>query len=127
MFSIYHFLDFLVRRHASNLLPRRKLKSSASWTSIQRPSPGNESLTAVSWVSNRSIDWLGCFCALGQVRAFWGLVRNPACNAVFFSQGDKYLRKVEIGLSPSEFSKKKNEQMKRTSSYGITVSSETRT
>eukprot|EP00435_Cladocopium_sp_Y103_P006050 s948_g1.t4 len=37
---------------------------------------------------------------------------------------DKYLRKVEIGLSPSEFSKKKNEQMKRTSSYGITVSSE---
>ncbi|CAE7242204.1 THFS, partial [Symbiodinium natans] len=37
---------------------------------------------------------------------------------------DKYLRKVDIGLSPSEFSKKKGEQMKRTASYGITVSSE---
>ncbi|CAJ1398469.1 unnamed protein product [Effrenium voratum] len=37
---------------------------------------------------------------------------------------DKYLRKVEVGLSGSEFSKKKNEQLKRTTSYGITVSSE---
>lgn len=37
---------------------------------------------------------------------------------------DKYLRKVEIGLNSSEFSKKKGEQMKRTASYGITVSSE---
>lgn len=46
-------------------------------------------------------------------------------TACKFGSGDKYLRKVEIGLSASEFSKKKNEQMKRTSSYGITVSSET--
>lgn len=51
----------------------------------------------------------------------------PSPSALLHStavRGDKYLRKVEIGLSPSEFSKKKNEQMKRTSSYGITVSSE---
>ena len=83
MFSIYHFLDFLVRCHASNLLPRRKLKNSASWTSTQTPSPGNESLTAVSWISNRSIDWLGCFCALGQVGLFGVLLGTPL--AMLFS------------------------------------------
>jgi len=37
---------------------------------------------------------------------------------------DKYLRKIEVGLSPSEFSKKQDKQIKREASYGITVSSE---
>eukprot|EP00930_Biecheleria_cincta_P053947 TRINITY_DN3977_c0_g3_i1.p1 TRINITY_DN3977_c0_g3~~TRINITY_DN3977_c0_g3_i1.p1 ORF type:complete len:699 (+),score=156.46 TRINITY_DN3977_c0_g3_i1:264-2099(+) len=37
---------------------------------------------------------------------------------------DKYLRKIEIGLSPSEFSKKQDRQIKREASYGIAVSSE---
>merc|ERR1719401_888792 len=37
---------------------------------------------------------------------------------------DKYLRNVEVGRSPSEFSKKQNEQKSRETSMAITVSSE---
>mmetsp|Transcript_53998 Transcript_53998/g.106587 ORF Transcript_53998/g.106587 Transcript_53998/m.106587 type:complete len:691 (+) Transcript_53998:76-2148(+) len=37
---------------------------------------------------------------------------------------DKYLRKVEIGMSPSEYSKRLNKQLSRESSFAITVSSE---
>merc|ERR1719401_3326483 len=37
---------------------------------------------------------------------------------------DKYLRMVEIGRSPSEFSKRLNKQLSRESSFAITVSSE---
>merc|ERR1719401_1040566 len=37
---------------------------------------------------------------------------------------DKYLRMVEIGRSPSEFSKRQNQQLSRQSSFAITVSSE---
>mmetsp|Transcript_124612 Transcript_124612/g.388007 ORF Transcript_124612/g.388007 Transcript_124612/m.388007 type:complete len:693 (-) Transcript_124612:191-2269(-) len=37
---------------------------------------------------------------------------------------DKYLRNVEIGRSPSEFSKRQNKQLSRESSFAITVSSE---
>jgi len=37
---------------------------------------------------------------------------------------DKYLRKIEIGLSASEYSKREKKQISREASYGITVSSE---
>eukprot|EP00405_Crypthecodinium_cohnii_P018279 CAMPEP_0206446788 /NCGR_PEP_ID=MMETSP0324_2-20121206/16354_1 /ASSEMBLY_ACC=CAM_ASM_000836 /TAXON_ID=2866 /ORGANISM="Crypthecodinium cohnii, Strain Seligo" /LENGTH=686 /DNA_ID=CAMNT_0053915345 /DNA_START=65 /DNA_END=2125 /DNA_ORIENTATION=+ len=37
---------------------------------------------------------------------------------------DKYLRNVEIGRSPSEFSKRQSKQLSRESSFAITVSSE---
>mmetsp|Transcript_33063 Transcript_33063/g.71973 ORF Transcript_33063/g.71973 Transcript_33063/m.71973 type:complete len:681 (+) Transcript_33063:51-2093(+) len=37
---------------------------------------------------------------------------------------DKYLRNVQIGLSPSEFSKRQNKQLSRESAFAITVSSE---
>eukprot|EP00445_Apocalathium_hangoei_P041367 CAMPEP_0203969870 /NCGR_PEP_ID=MMETSP0359-20131031/97676_1 /ASSEMBLY_ACC=CAM_ASM_000338 /TAXON_ID=268821 /ORGANISM="Scrippsiella Hangoei, Strain SHTV-5" /LENGTH=685 /DNA_ID=CAMNT_0050907813 /DNA_START=47 /DNA_END=2104 /DNA_ORIENTATION=- len=37
---------------------------------------------------------------------------------------DKYLRSVEIGKSPSEFSKRQNKQLSREASFAITVSSE---
>mmetsp|Transcript_11814 Transcript_11814/g.21530 ORF Transcript_11814/g.21530 Transcript_11814/m.21530 type:complete len:692 (+) Transcript_11814:85-2160(+) len=37
---------------------------------------------------------------------------------------DRYLRSVEVGKSPTEFSKKQNKQMSRDSAFAITVSSE---
>lgn len=57
------------------------------------------------------------FCVLGIDPETITWRRVTDCN-------DKYLRKIKVGLSPSEYSKRKEQQMERDTSFAITVSSE---
>jgi formyltetrahydrofolate synthetase len=56
-----------------------------------------------------------CFLDIDPNTITWRRVTD--CN-------DKYMRKIQIGLSPSEFSKRQNQQISRETSMAISVSSE---